>query len=1457
VLIGYADFDRPITFEEGRIFYPFGAGAFQLEPYQCAVLDSSAGPVAFQLDLIRAFSDRDSQAILSCTIGADYASDAALAHVRELHPAAALSSCVLTEWSFRLLSSPALRVPDDLAQPVLLASNGLGTARLIAPISIESGLLLEAMLRERVLLTAVAEAQLVGVSPRVPVVVRFESSELLGELLQRADATGTLTRQAICDYFGREDATLPLAMSGTIDVTSLPRFADTMADRVITRFGRYVPARADMVGPLVQLDLLQANTSTIWSLSQPVLAARRIALPVDLLSAAQAQVMRLGIDSVVQRRTLTSLPGLGQSRVTVFCNLPTQRLGVDALGVGLLFPPHPPERAHPKQVTTLFESTDDIATVDVTLSPGEPLLYRYSPFVVVSDDLGTRQINAPEAEYVGSPLRLSPEHFPVEFALIEMTPALGQLAAISGICTYDLDGRTHEKSFTLDSGQLSIGIAVPRERTQISIECLAIAREGAGQIRLGPFESPQVRLDVTSFEQYGAHQVAVQCVFDDDTTIQAVSFVPMGSEESAGDITTIAFTPAEPARIFRWFARSPFASGFRYRAFDEQNGAWTEVRSGEPLMLYSSKLRKSEPAREVAARSGRALREVVPLRPGRRLEAGLVSAEAAPTEAAVLPLATSPEPEPTDELLYTRIDDATHKLFLPRYTLDIQVVSGQPRYRISMSQRLDSSTLEVNLVAAPAPSLAEAARSAEEYPHSVTLQLEFLVTASSGAKKTLEFKEVTRNGSLITAVLTFATLQERDDTYRALTETERHARLVVRRFFDVSLPQRPAPTTKPGDGKVLQLSLPPRPIFTLQKVAVIPRIVAHESSLVLANKLVAMGPLIATTNVVAASQVVGTSQSFAATNVVPANKLIAADRLNRSDVLVKSDVLVRPDRFVETLPTPSLTFAGRQDEGAFTRCRLSVANWADFSNDFFAASSDLPPCGLNKAASRTWVDIYDADSGARLYGFCALSDARQLQDLWFAVSAGNPVPARVGVRLTDRRANVVRNSNAVATSVTQPDVPPYRAVRQELAQTIDPDPFVFSPALHAYVFQGLTPASGNNQLIRYRLQWKGRFHTYLQDASRPSLVYSFADQFKIARRRDAPFTPFITVRVVSRSDASDTDVVFDYVVAPYTDAKRLENAAAQLAADPRFGATQVDFQPFLTSDVRYFIDRPSSSGAVREQRADAPIVLQGALKDTLNMSLTDFRLLFDAMHRRTASLFVGRVEVDVPNADTEIIPFEARMDDLEGELFSYEASAVSDGTIKVTVRNEIESPLSIQTLDTSITRGGQRVRGFINSSSLPRDRLLPGDTLELTVTPETPLDGTAPPEVTFDLSGVSVIPDPEAVLDSILDRSVLEFFRIVKPRAIGTLFAPIAGREDENILNILIDFEGGGTADLSATALEASVRIDYSIDDVVLGRSVSSIYRYTVTVVRANNRQDRDPQPREQSADLFFVSVVR
>lgn len=115
--------------------------------------------------------------------------------------------------------------------------------------------------------------------------------------------------------------------------------------------------------------------------------------------------------------------------------------------------------------------------------------------------------------------------------------------------------------------------------------------------------------------------------------------------------------------------------------------------------------------------------------------------------------------------------------------------------------------------------------------------------------------------------------------------------------------------------------------------------------------------------------------------------------------------------------TPNLIFSGSEAYTAngsnWVRYRLGVTNYRVYPVDMFAPRPDLPPCGLNTNASRTWVDIYDASNNARIYGFCALRAPSDLNLIWFAKPAGTAPPAQVYIKLTDRAQNVTYTSNSV------------------------------------------------------------------------------------------------------------------------------------------------------------------------------------------------------------------------------------------------------------------------------------------------------------------------------------------------------------------------------------------------------------------------------------------------------------
>jgi hypothetical protein len=120
------------------------------------------------------------------------------------------------------------------------------------------------------------------------------------------------------------------------------------------------------------------------------------------------------------------------------------------------------------------------------------------------------------------------------------------------------------------------------------------------------------------------------------------------------------------------------------------------------------------------------------------------------------------------------------------------------------------------------------------------------------------------------------------------------------------------------------------------------------------------------------------------------------------------------------LPNPVLVMSGTelyQTGGKnFIRYKYLVDNSAAYPDTLFAAAPSLPPCGANANSSRTWVDIYD-QGGKRLYGFCALGKASDLNQLWFALEEGVLAPSWVYIEMNDHSTNTKYKSNLAETSL--------------------------------------------------------------------------------------------------------------------------------------------------------------------------------------------------------------------------------------------------------------------------------------------------------------------------------------------------------------------------------------------------------------------------------------------------------
>ncbi len=107
-------------------------------------------------------------------------------------------------------------------------------------------------------------------------------------------------------------------------------------------------------------------------------------------------------------------------------------------------------------------------------------------------------------------------------------------------------------------------------------------------------------------------------------------------------------------------------------------------------------------------------------------------------------------------------------------------------------------------------------------------------------------------------------------------------------------------------------------------------------------------------------------------------------------------------------PNPNINFDHKDAQG---RVYIPVVNWSSYNNDLFQKAPDLPACGKNSNSARTWVDIYNADTNKRIYGFCALGNNADLKNIWFMPGTAH---GHAYITINDRACKTAYKSNTIA-----------------------------------------------------------------------------------------------------------------------------------------------------------------------------------------------------------------------------------------------------------------------------------------------------------------------------------------------------------------------------------------------------------------------------------------------------------
>ncbi len=601
-LPGAIDFQRPLTEQGLTIFRSFEEeDRYRLLPQVLEIALREDKRPDFVLELVRPqnpLSPPQPYGVLDMRVQPQYRIQEALEVLRQEKPNASVDEAIFESGFMRLAPAGDLDdAPQELFQPIALAWNGLGVARFVLRLPLSSALLLKgALLGEILPLRAIAEMMLAGVSPRLPLSVRFDPARLVGAVTALGNSERQVVWQDLIQFFRQDPGALPLQLTTQNQSVATDEFAECMADHVCHRWGKFVPASKDdgKLYCVFPAATEVGSGSFEWDLSEPITVLRPLVLSFDPLDLARQLIRDVGPDVVI-RQTIIPPINVGTVPVMISANLPAQRLGVLSLGVTINAAPHPPARPQAIIKTVEFVEPEDSAPVLLRLSPTESPDYLFTTFAIL--DGQEQPYEGQPTQHSGDRLDLQPGDFPLSFVQIEATSELIELADVRVVSRQTPNGSSFEQSFTLNRDQTSVVIALPKDARTAVLEIEARSKDGQRALHLGPLPAETVRLGLTSFREYGSHKVEIECVFNGDVKLVAIDLLPEGRSETPAEITTLHFTPAQNKRDWTWLARSPFYPGYKYRMHtgaDGGLGAWSETQSPfERLVIETALLQEA------------------------------------------------------------------------------------------------------------------------------------------------------------------------------------------------------------------------------------------------------------------------------------------------------------------------------------------------------------------------------------------------------------------------------------------------------------------------------------------------------------------------------------------------------------------------------------------------------------------------------------------------------------------------------------------------------------------------------------------------------------------------------------------------------------------------------------------------------------------------------------------------
>ena len=568
-LQGLPSFLNPLQGTGFRIYWPYdNVGACALEPDSLELATLAGDTPDFAYDWIR----RDDQSkalysVLSFRVAPHFPVDAARAGLRAERPASTLRNAAFAGGFLRLVPiGESVALPSELTAPISLTWSGLGNAAFRLQLDGATADLVGGLLADKTLaLLAYAEMELIGVSPQLPLGVTFDPAQLIHAIAPDPDKR-VVSRDALYQRLLAHIDSFPFQWRGDRTSFSPALIADTLADFVRMRLGRFVPAPIlDGSGRFSLPSGLSAGRH-VWDLNEPLVARRVRVLTLKPFDTLYQLTRVRGIDSVIHKIEVPAL-NLGSMTIHVAADLPDGIEG--ALGVTLAAPPNPPLRPGAILPPPIALAPPDYrGQTTARFSPAETPHYTYATWCDLGDG---GYFEAPARPSFGDPARLNlqPEDFPVDFIAITVSDRLNRLAVLSGRASFTAGGRKHERKIQAAAGAQKIVLTVPRGAADGELWLRATPRDAGRALELRlPLEA--VALDVTSFAEYGAHELPVHCLFPSDER-RALLLDFRGADSD--DVNAVRLTHAQPTARFSWFATTPFEPRYRFRQHGE--GDWS------------------------------------------------------------------------------------------------------------------------------------------------------------------------------------------------------------------------------------------------------------------------------------------------------------------------------------------------------------------------------------------------------------------------------------------------------------------------------------------------------------------------------------------------------------------------------------------------------------------------------------------------------------------------------------------------------------------------------------------------------------------------------------------------------------------------------------------------------------------------------------------------------------------